>query len=134
MYLKLVKLFLRFAIAGGFLSAVADRFGLWSYHVAWGNWDSFVAYTQTLMPWFSHFWVQVAATIATVAEVIFAICLLIGWKVMLFAKLSGALMLLFALAMCVSGGVKTAFDASVFAASAAAFGLGTMKEKFLEIQ
>lgn len=133
MYHKLVKLFLRLAIAGGFLSAVADRFGIWSYHIAWGNWDNFIAYTQTIMPWFSHFWVQIAAIVATAAEIIFAIFLLIGWKTSLFAKWSGILLLLFALAMTFSGGIKTAFDASVFAASAAAFALGTMKVKFLEI-
>lgn len=133
MYSKLVKLFLRLAIAGGFLSAVADRFGLWNYDVYWGNWESFVTYTQTLMPWFSHFWVQIAAIIATAAEIIFAIFLLIGWKTKLFAKLSGILLLIFALTMSFSGGIKTAFDASVFAASAAAFALGAMRVKFLEI-
>lgn len=133
MYHKLVKLFLRLAIAGGFLSAVADRFGFWNYDIYWGNWDKFVAYTQTIMPWFSHFWVQIAAIVATAAEIIFAIFLLIGWKTSLFAKWSGILLLLFALAMTFSGGIKTAFDASVFAASAAAFALGTMKVKFLEI-
>ncbi len=31
---KLIKLFLRFAISIGFLSAVADRFGLWSKEVS----------------------------------------------------------------------------------------------------
>jgi hypothetical protein len=40
---KLVKLFLRLSIGVGFLSAVADRFGLWSKDVAvWGNWDNFL--------------------------------------------------------------------------------------------
>lgn len=130
---KLVKLFLRFAIAVGFLSAVADRFGLWNYHLAWGNWDSFVAYTQTLLPSFSAGMVEGAALIATAAEVVLAILLIIGWKTSLVARLSGLLMLIFALAMSFSGGIKTAFDASVFTAVAAAFSLGTMKEKFLEV-
>lgn len=130
---KLVKLFLRLAIAGGFLSAVADRFGIWNYHVAWGDWDSFVAYTQTLLPWFSQGVVEVAAIIATAAEVILAILLIIGWRTTSVARLSGILMLVFALAMTFSGGIKTAFDASVFAAAAAAFALATMKEKLLEV-
>lgn len=133
MYRKLVKLFLRLAIAGGFLSAVADRFGIWNYDIVWGNWDAFVAYTQNILPWFSHLWVQIAAIIATAAEIVFAVFLLIGWKTALFAKWSAILMLLFALAMSFSGGIKTAFDASVFAASAAAFALSTIKIKFLEI-
>lgn len=133
MYRKLIKLFLRLAIAGGFLSAVADRFGIWNYNLAWGNWNNFVVYTQSIMPWFSYFWIQIAAILATAAEIIFAILLLIGWKTQLFAKLSGILMLIFAVTMSFSGGIKTAFDASVFAASAAAFALGTMKFKFLEV-
>lgn len=49
---KLIKLFLRFAISIGFLSAVADRFGLWSKEVSvWGNWNSFLEYTQLINPW-----------------------------------------------------------------------------------
>ena len=35
----MIKIFLRIAIATGFLSAVADRFGFWNKEVsAWGNW------------------------------------------------------------------------------------------------
>lgn len=46
-----IKLFLRLAISMGFLSAVADRFGLWSPEVsAWGNWDNFMAGTGQLNP------------------------------------------------------------------------------------
>lgn len=42
MKVKLVKLFLRLSTGVGFLSAVADRFGLWSKELAvWGNWDNF---------------------------------------------------------------------------------------------
>ena len=133
MYRKTVKLFLRFAIAGGFLSAVADRFGLWSYHVAWGNWESFVEYTQMINPWLSDTLAQIAAITSTVIEVVFAICLIIGFKTEMVAKLSGILLLLFALSMTFSTGIKTAFDASVFAASGAAFALSLIKEKFLEL-
>ena len=51
----------------------------------------------------------------------------------LFAKLSGFLLLLFALAMTFSSGIKGALDFSVFSASAAAFALSLMKEKALEL-
>jgi thiosulfate dehydrogenase (quinone) large subunit len=57
----------------------------------------------------------------------------IGFKTELVAKLCGYLLLLFALAMAFSTGIKSAFDYSVFAALAAAFALSTMKEKYLEI-
>lgn len=133
MYRKTIKLFLRFAIAGGFLSAVADRFGIWSYHIAWGNWKSFIQYTQIINPWLSDPLIQVAAITATVLEIVLAICLIIGFKTELAAKLSGILLLLFALSMSFSTGIKAAFDASVFAAAGAAFALGLIKEKFLEL-
>jgi hypothetical protein len=45
--------FLRLALATGFLSAGADRLGLWGPRgtpgVAWGGFDSFLAYTGKLL-------------------------------------------------------------------------------------
>ena len=131
---KLVKLFLRLAIALSFLSAVADRFGIWPAEVSvWGNWESFVEYTAVINPWMPSSMIPALAIIATAAEVLFALFLLIGFKTELFAKLSGILLLLFALSMAFSIGIKSGFDYSVFTASAAAFGLGLMKEKYLEV-
>ncbi|UBM58168.1 DoxX family protein [Marinilongibacter aquaticus] len=128
------KLFLRLAISIGFLSAVADRLGLWSKTVSvWGNWDNFLDYTQTINPWLPTALIPAAGMLATAAEIIFGIFLLVGFKTELFAKLSGFLILLFALSMTFSTGIKGAFDFSVFTASAAAFALGTMKEKHLEL-
>lgn len=129
---KIIKLFLRLSIATGFLSAVGDRFGLWHYHLAWGTWGKFVAYTESLNPWFPASYIPIVAVAATALEITFALALIIGFKTELFAKLSGLLLLLFALSMTFSTGIKTAFDASVYAASGAAFALGLMKEKFLE--
>lgn len=133
---KYIKLFLRLSLSLGFISACLDRFGLfWQQNKAWGNWRSFVEYTAQLLSWLPANTIPILAIIATVAELIFAICLLIGWQIKLFAYLSGILLLFFALAMTFSGGLKTAFDASVFAASAAAFALGTMDDiTFLEIR
>lgn len=129
-----IKIFLRIAISLGFLSAVADRFGLWPKEVsAWGNWENFVAYTQTINPWVSGKLVEALAITATVAEILFALFLFIGFKTSLFAKLSGFMLLLFALAMTFSSGIKAPLDYSVYIASGAAFALSTMKEKYLEI-
>ncbi len=131
---KITKCFLRLAIAIGFLSAVADRFGIWNSKIAvWGNWHSFLSYTQKLSPWFPTVLTPALGYIATAAEIIFAFCLLLGLKTELFAKLSGILLLIFALSMTFSTGIKSALDASVFSASAAAFALSTIKWKFLEI-
>lgn len=131
---KIIKLFLRLGLAAGFLSAVADRFGLWPKEVSvWGNWDAFLAYTQILNPWFPESFIPALAIIATAAEVVFAICLIIGFKTKLFAQLSGLLLLIFALSMTFSIGIKNPLDYSVFSASAAAFALSLMKTKFLEL-
>jgi thiosulfate dehydrogenase [quinone] large subunit len=131
---KIIKLFLRFAIGTGFLSAVADRFGLWPAEVsAWGNWESFLEYTKLINPLIPETMIAVFGAIATAAELLFGISLIIGFKTELVAKLSGFLMLIFALAIAFSTGIKGVFDYSVFAASAAAFGLSIMNEKYLEL-
>lgn len=131
---KWIKLFLRFAISAGFLSAVADRFGLWSPEVSvWGNWENFLSYTELINPWIPSSLIPAVGILATAAEVLFAICLILGFKTELFAKLSGVLMLLFALSMTFSTGIKGALDFSVFSASAAAFALSLMNKKFLEL-
>lgn len=131
---QLIKLFLRFAISASFLSAVADRFGYWSKEISvWGNWNSFLDYTALLNPWFPASFIPALGIIATTAEVIFAFCLIIGLKTELVAKLSGILLLIFALSMTFSTGIKGAFDYSVFTASAASFALSLMKEKYLEV-
>ncbi|WP_026450564.1 DoxX family membrane protein [Aequorivita capsosiphonis] len=131
---KIIKLFLRLAISAGFLSASADRFGWWPQDVSvWGNWNSFLEYTEILNPWFPISFIPTLAIAATALEIIFALLLLIGYKTELIAKLSGFLLLLFAISMTFSTGIKGAFDYSVFSASAAAFALGFMKFKFLEL-
>lgn len=134
MYIKFIKIFLRFGVGFGFLSAVADRLGLWPAEIsAWGNWESFLSYTKTISPLIPEMLVPVVGIIVTGAEVLFGISLIIGLKTELMAKLSGYLMLIFALAITFSSGIKGAFDYSVFAASAGAFSLSIMKEKYLEL-
>lgn len=131
---KLIKIFLRLAIAAGFLSASADRFGLWPQNIsAWGDWNSFLEYTEILNPWFPISLIPTLAIVATAAEIIFGLLLLLGYKTQLVARLSGFLLLIFALSMTFSSGIKGAFDYSVYSASAAAFALSLMKFKFLEI-
>ena len=134
MYARITKLFLRLAISLSFLSAVADRFGMWSaQYSSWGNWDNFLAYTKMINPWLPDSLISTAGAVATGAEIILAICLMVGFKTELVAKLSGALLMLFALSMTFSTGIKGAFDYSVFSASAGAFALALLKDKFLEL-
>ena len=130
----IIKLFLRAAISFGFLSAVADRFGLWGdKYSVWGNWNNFIDYTRLINPWLPDIAIEAVGALATGAEILFAACLLVGFKTELFAKLSGLLLLIFALSMTFSTGIKGAFDYSVFSASAGAFTLALIKNKFLEI-
>jgi uncharacterized membrane protein YphA (DoxX/SURF4 family) len=58
---------------------------------------------------------------ATVAETLFGILLITGFKVQMVSVLSGLLLLSFAIAMGTGLGIKTPFDYSVFSAAAAAF-------------
>lgn len=112
-------------LAVSFLSAVADRFGLWgppgSANVAWGNWSNFLDYVAVLNSYAPAVLIPALGWIATVAEVVIAIGLLVGWKLREFATAAGLLLLLFALVMTFSNSIKTAFDASVYTASAGAF-------------
>ncbi len=131
---KFIKLFLRLSLGIGFLSAVADRLGLWPVEVStWGNWQSFLDYTQILNPWFPSATIPTVGLIVTAIEVIFAICLIVGFKTSLFARLSGYLLLIFAFVMLITIGIKGVFDYSVLTASAGAFTLSLLKDNFLEL-
>lgn len=132
---KLIKLLLRVALSMGFLSAVADRFGIWKKSVSvWGNWDNFLIYTKQITPWLPDNLISAAGIFVTIAELVLGLFLLIGFKIELTARISGFLLLIFALSMSFSTGIKSALDFSVFTAAGAAFALSTMREKFLEIK
>ncbi len=126
------QLFLRVTIAISFLSAVADRFGFWgmpgSAFVSWGNWQNFVTYTGTVNSFINPDWSNTMAVTATFLEILFALLLLVGYRLKITAIASGILLLLFALAMTVSFGPKPALDYSVWTAAAAAFLLASIKE------
>jgi len=124
-------LFARLALAVGFLSAVADRFGIWGppggAGVAWGDFASFTDYAARINPWAPAAFMPAIAWTATLAEVALALLLLVGYRTRWAAFGSGVLLLSFAVGMTAGTGVKSAFDASVFAASAAGFLLSTQK-------
>src|SRR5437660_1053096 len=95
------SVFLRLALGISFLSAVADRFGLWGVYgqrnVAWGNYARFVAYTAKLNWFLPGKTIPALAIIATAAEVLFGLLLVLGWKTRTIALLSGVLLTIFAL-------------------------------------
>lgn len=129
-----VKVFLRIGLSLSFLSAIADRVGLWPKNIsAWGNWANFIDYTQTLNPYLPEFVISPLGYLVTILETFLGIFLLIGYKTELTAKISGYLLLLFALAMTFTGGIKGALDYSVLTASAAAFSLSLFPIKYFEL-
>jgi len=122
--------FLRLGLAAGFLSAVADRFGLWgppgTPNVGWGEWSAFVDYVATLNWFVPTPLIPALAWTATLSETLLALGLIIGWRLRWFATASGLLLLLFAMTMTIALGIKAPLDFSVFAAAGGAFLLATI--------
>ncbi len=122
---KYCVVFLRIALGVAFLSAVADRFGFWGApgeaSVAWGNFDNFLKSVATLNPYLPDSLIPTVGWVATIAELVFGVALIIGYRTRAAALLSGILLLLFAISMVINIGPKSPLDYSVFTASAAAF-------------
>jgi len=125
---KFSSVFLRLALGISFLSAVADRFGLWGAYgqpnVAWGNYARFVDYTAKLNWFLPAAMIPMLACIATAAETLLGLLLVLGWKTRVTALLSGLLLSSFAVTMTLALGVKAPLNFSVFSAAGAAFLLG----------
>src|ERR1700757_5098691 len=123
--IEIVRLFARLALGASFLSAVADRFGLWgppgAKNASWGTFDHFVQYTGEVMSLFPSSLTVSFAWAATVAETLFGILLIAGFKTRMASVFSGLLLMSFALGMVTGLGIKKPFDYSVFSAAAAAF-------------
>jgi len=117
---------LRFALATGFLSAVASRLSLWGSHSS--GWSAFLDYTKSVNSFAPASLVPVLALVSTILETTFGILLLIGYKTRWAALGTSVLTLFFALSMAYSFGLKEPLDYSVFAFSASAFLLSTMSD------
>lgn len=119
------SVFLRLALGTAFLSAVADRFGLWGSfgqpNVAWRDFARFTAYTARLNWFLPPSLVPALAWAATLAEFLLGSALILGLFIRLASLLGGLLLLLFALAMTFTLGIKSPLNFSVFTASAASF-------------
>lgn len=127
---KLVEWLLRITLSIGMLSAVADRFGIWSQELsAWGNWQNFLAYTQQLNPWIPSSLISTVGGTATFLEVLFGIGLLTPVKTSEIAKGTGVLLLLFGISMATFLAIKAPLDYSVFVGAAAAFSLSLLTKK-----
>lgn len=89
--------------------------------MAWGDWPHFVQYFDRLNPWLPQPIHSLAAWIATAAEALLGLGLLVPWRTVWVAAASGALLTSFALAMTFALGPKAPLDYSVWTAAAGAF-------------
>ncbi len=135
-YQAVFATFLRYALAASFLSAVADRFGLWvssSPQVAWGSMANFEQYTALLNPFIPAEWISLFAWMITALELVLSVFLLLGVFHKITAMITGFVFLAFALAMTEGVGIKIPLDYSVFTASAAAFLLSSVKPGYFSL-
>src|SRR5262245_50211363 len=122
---EIARLFARLALGASFLSAVADRFGLWgpygAKNVSWGNFAHFVEYTGAVTSVFPSSLAVSFAWAATVAETLLGILLIAGLKIRMASVLSGLLLLSFAMGMVTGVRIKAPFECAGFSAAGAAF-------------
>jgi uncharacterized membrane protein YphA (DoxX/SURF4 family) len=118
---RLALLYARATLGIGFLSGIADRFGLWrGRNVGYGNFAGFVSYTAKVNSFMPASTIPFLAWAATVAELVLGVLLLAGLWPRWAALASALLLVLFGAAMAISFGAKSPLDYSVFSASAAA--------------
>ena len=127
----------RVALAGGFLTSVTDRFGLWgpagSKNVAWGDMQHFLIYTASLNPWFPAVVIPAFGILVTALEIALFILLLVGFQTRMATKISAWLTLGFAIGMTAGTGIKSALNASVIAFSACAWLLAKAERSPLSV-
>ena len=121
---RVAPLSLRWVLGLTILSAVADRFGLWdppgTTNVSWGDWSHFVAYTAKVNSFLPGALAPALAIMATVAELLLGVALILGVFCRQVALASATLLTLFAIAMTWSFGIKAPLNFSVFVDAAAA--------------
>ena len=104
--LALVTIGLRLSLGASFLSAVVDRFGWWgppgTESVAWGDMAQFEAYTQVLVPFATGGLLSTLAWAATVVEIILALTLIIGWRVVEAALVAAGTLFVFGFSMAIA--------------------------------
>jgi len=124
------QLFLRLALGIGYLVPALDRLGFWGKYgepnISWGDWQHFTKYAGQVMSFLPSSLVNVFAVVATIAEIGFAVLLLVGRWTRIAAIGSGVLSLFFALSMAISFGIVSPLSYSVFTVSAASFLLATL--------
>src|SRR6202040_275047 len=75
---RVAILYARIALGAAFLSAVADRFGLWGKYGGWGNFANFTHYTAEVISFMPTAIIPFVAWAATVAETSLGTLLILG--------------------------------------------------------
>jgi uncharacterized membrane protein YphA (DoxX/SURF4 family) len=104
---QLGLVYARIALGAAFLSAVADRFGLWGKYGGWRNFANFEKYTAQVNSFMPTPMIPFLAWAATVAELCFGIALIFGIWTRWVARGSAVLLFLFGTAMAISFGIKS---------------------------
>lgn len=129
---KVPQLLLRGALGITFLTPVLDRLGILgpfgTGNIEWGNWENFINYTSTLMPYLDRSVTNIMGGIATVGEFLIAIFLIIGFKTKYAALGSCLITLTFILFMATSVGIQKPINFGVFTATTASFLLSRLSE------
>src|SRR3954469_9321431 len=127
----LAAVLLRLALAAGFLSAVADRFGLWgpagTPGVGWGGFAPFLAYTGKLLWFLPAGLVPAAGWAPTGLEVALAVARVVGVRLRAVPLAAGVLLSVFAITMTVALGPEPPLSYSVWSAAAGAFLLASLR-------
>ena len=125
------QLYLRIAIGVSYLVFGLDRLGVWGNYgeknVSWGDWEHFMKYAAEVMSFLPAELVSLFAIVATIAEIVFGILLLLGKWTRVAAFGSGILAFFFAISMAISFGIVSPLSYSVFTVSAASFLLAFCK-------
>jgi len=119
----IAQLILRLALGVGFIIPVMDRLGLMGppgSGAAWGDWNHFVDYTNTLIPFASRAIANIMGLLATIAEFVFGICLIIGFRIKEVGLGAAVLTLLFGLSMAIFVSIGAPFSYPVFVFTGAA--------------
>jgi uncharacterized membrane protein YphA (DoxX/SURF4 family) len=113
----IAQLILRLALGVGFVIPVMDRLGLLGppgSGASWGDWKHFVDYTNTLIPFASRQIANLMSIFATLAEWVFGITLIVGFRIKEAALGAGILTLCFGLCMATFVSIGAPFNYPVF--------------------
>ncbi|MEN5058423.1 DoxX family protein [Sphingobacterium kitahiroshimense] len=127
---QIAQLLLRLGLGIGFILPVLDRVGFFGApgepNVAWGDWASFTAYTQQLMPYVNVKMASFFGLVATLMEIGCAVLLIIGYKIRYAAFASFGMTLIFALSMLFFLHYRAPFNYSVFVVAFSSLMLSTI--------